>query len=71
VGVPFSGIASELGKSIVKNIVALGAVQEATGVFPKETFVAAIRQALRDKASLVALNEVAFSRGAAAAAVGQ
>jgi Pyruvate/2-oxoacid:ferredoxin oxidoreductase gamma subunit len=67
VGVPFAGIAGELGRAIVKNIVALGALQEATALFPKETLLAAIREALRDKAALVPLNEEAFARGAAAA----
>jgi 2-oxoisovalerate ferredoxin oxidoreductase beta subunit len=68
VGVPFSLIAGELGKMIVKNIVALGAVQEATRLFPRETFLTAIRLALADKCALIPLNEEAFARGAAAAA---
>jgi 2-oxoisovalerate ferredoxin oxidoreductase beta subunit len=68
VGVPFARIAGELGKMIVKNIVALGALQEATRLFPKETLLAAIRQALADKCALVPLNEEAFARGVAAAA---
>ncbi len=66
IGVPFTQIAAELGKVMVKNIVALGALQEATGLFPKETFLAAIRQALREKCALVPLNEEAFARGAQA-----
>jgi 2-oxoisovalerate ferredoxin oxidoreductase beta subunit len=68
VGVPFARIAGELGKMIVKNIVALGALQEATRLFPRETLLAAIRQALADKCALVPLNEEAFARGVAAAA---
>jgi 2-oxoisovalerate ferredoxin oxidoreductase beta subunit len=64
VGVPFTQIAAELGKVMVKNIVALGSLQEATGLFPKETFLTAIRQALHDKAALMPLNEEAFARGA-------
>jgi 2-oxoisovalerate ferredoxin oxidoreductase beta subunit len=68
VGVPFAQIGSELGRVIVKNIAALGAVQEATRIFPKETFLASVRQALRDKSALIAINEEAFARGAAAAA---
>ena len=63
VGVPFAQIAAELGKTIVKNIVALGALQEATRLFPKETFLTAIRQALRDKCALIPLNEEAFASG--------
>ncbi|MBI4911282.1 MAG: 2-oxoacid:acceptor oxidoreductase family protein [Acidobacteria bacterium] len=63
VGVPFTEIAVGLGKLVVKNIVALGALQAATGLFPKETFLAAIKQALREKANLVPLNEKAFQAG--------
>jgi Pyruvate/2-oxoacid:ferredoxin oxidoreductase gamma subunit len=66
-GVPFTGIAVELGKPVVKNVVALGALQAATGIFPPETFLTAIRQALRDKAALIPLNEQAFARGMEAA----
>jgi Pyruvate/2-oxoacid:ferredoxin oxidoreductase gamma subunit len=68
VGVPFARIAGELGKMIVKNIVALGALQESTRLFPRETFLTAIRQALADKCALIPLNEEAFAWGARAAA---
>jgi 2-oxoisovalerate ferredoxin oxidoreductase beta subunit len=68
VGVPLARIANELGKAIVKNIVALGAVQEATQLFPRATLLGAIRQALADKAALIPLNEEAFACGARAAA---
>jgi 2-oxoisovalerate ferredoxin oxidoreductase beta subunit len=68
VGVPFTRIATDLGKVIVKNIVALGAVQEATRLFPKETFLGAIRQALADKCALIPLNEEAFAWGVKSAA---
>jgi len=64
VGVPFTQVAADLGKTVVKNIVALGALQEATQLFPGETFLAAIRQALRDKCALIPLNEEAFAWGA-------
>jgi len=67
VGVPFTAIATELGKPVIKNVVALGALQEATGLFPKATFLTAIRQALREKAGLIPVNEAAFAQGAAAA----
>ena len=63
IGVPCSEIAQELGKVMVKNIVALGALQGATALFPPETFLAAIRQELKDKPALVPLNEQAFARG--------
>ena len=67
VGVPFTEIAQELGKLVVKNIVALGALQAATDIFPKETFLAAIHEALKDKAKLIPLNEKAFQAGVEAA----
>jgi 2-oxoisovalerate ferredoxin oxidoreductase beta subunit len=63
VGVPFAQIAAALGKIIVKNIVALGALAEATRLFPQETFLTAIRQALADKAKLIPMNEEAFAEG--------
>jgi 2-oxoisovalerate ferredoxin oxidoreductase beta subunit len=66
VGVPCSDIAVGLGKAMVKNIVALGALQAATQLFPRETFLTAIRQALKAKCALVPINEEAFARGAAA-----
>ena len=67
VGVPMSEIAQDLGKLMVKNIVALGALQAATNIFPKETFLTSIRRALKDKAAMIPLNEKAFDRGVAAA----
>jgi 2-oxoisovalerate ferredoxin oxidoreductase beta subunit len=67
VGAPCSEIARDLGSSMVKNIVALGALAQATGLFPAETYLTAIRQALRAKPDLVALNEQAFARGVDAA----
>lgn len=67
VGVPFTEIAQGLGKLVVKNIVALGALQAATNIFPRETFVAAIHEALKDKAKLIPLNEKAFQAGVEAA----
>ena len=63
VGVPCTEIAKDLGKMMVKNIVALGALQAATGLFPEETFLDAIRQALKEKCALVPLNEAAFAWG--------
>ncbi len=68
VGVPFTKTAADLGKVIVKNIVALGALQEATRLFPRETFLTAVRQALAEKKALVPLNEQAFALGCEQAA---
>ena len=62
-GIPFTGIAMSLGKPVVKNVVALGALQAATNLFPEETFLAALHQALKEKPQYVALNEEAFTRG--------
>lgn len=67
VGVPFTEIAAGLGKLVVKNIVALGALQAATNLFPRETFLAAVKQALKDKAKLIPLNEQALDAGIKAA----
>ena len=62
-GVPFTEIAVGLGKPVVKNIVALGALQAATGLFPKETFLDAVRGALKEKCAMIPLNEEAFGWG--------
>jgi len=67
VGVPCTAIAKELGKPVVKNIVALGALAAATGLLPPETFLAAIRQELAGKPAFIPLNEAAFARGSQAA----
>jgi 2-oxoisovalerate ferredoxin oxidoreductase beta subunit len=69
IGVPFTQIATDLGKKMVKNIVALGALQEATRIFPKETFLNTIRKALADKCALIPVNETAFAMGAKAVAL--
>ncbi|HYN42873.1 MAG TPA: 2-oxoacid:acceptor oxidoreductase family protein [Thermoanaerobaculia bacterium] len=67
IGVPMSEIAKDLGKVMVKNIVALGALQAATGIFPKETFLTAVRRALKDKCAMIPMNEQAFEWGVKAA----
>jgi len=67
IGVPFTEIAAGLGKTVVKNIVSLGALSAVTNIFPRETFIAAIKQALKDKASMITLNEKAFDLGYKAA----
>ncbi len=60
---PFTQIAADLGKVVVKNVVALGALQAATGMFPAETFLTAVRQALKSKCAMIPLNEEAFAWG--------
>ena len=62
-GVPFAAVARELGSVQVKNVVALGALQGATQLFPPETFLSAIRSSLGGQRALVELNEQAFARG--------
>ena len=64
VAIPFAAVAKDLGSVLVKNIVALGALQGATRVFPVETFLASIRAALKDKGAMIPINEEAFKLGA-------
>jgi 2-oxoisovalerate ferredoxin oxidoreductase beta subunit len=61
--VPFAQIAQELGAIVVKNVVALGALQAATGLLPRESLLLAVRQALEHKPQFLSLNEQAFERG--------
>jgi Pyruvate/2-oxoacid:ferredoxin oxidoreductase gamma subunit len=63
VGADCTTTAVALGKPQTKNIVALGALQAATGLFPVETFLEVIRQVLADRPELVAVNETALARG--------
>jgi 2-oxoisovalerate ferredoxin oxidoreductase beta subunit len=63
VGVPCAQIANDLGKKMVKNVVALGAMQAATNLFPRESFLNTMRQALQLDCALLDLNEEAFARG--------
>ncbi|MDH3784335.1 MAG: 2-oxoacid:acceptor oxidoreductase family protein [Acidobacteriota bacterium] len=61
--VPCTEIAHELGQPIVKNIVALGALQAATNILDEDSLLTAIRRNLKDKSSLIPVNEQAFARG--------
>ncbi|MCB1007679.1 MAG: 2-oxoacid:acceptor oxidoreductase family protein [Acidobacteria bacterium] len=63
-GVPMTEIANDLGRVVVKNVVALGALQAATRLLPKESLLSAIRLALKDKCAMIPLNEEAFEWGA-------
>jgi 2-oxoisovalerate ferredoxin oxidoreductase beta subunit len=63
VGVPCMEIAMDLGAAKVKNVVALGALQAASQIFPKESFLTAIRQALKNNCAMIELNEEAFGWG--------
>jgi Pyruvate/2-oxoacid:ferredoxin oxidoreductase gamma subunit len=63
IGVPLTRIAADLGRVVVKNVVALGALCAATSLFPEATLLTAIRQALHSKCALIPLNEEAFALG--------
>jgi len=68
-GVPLTEIALDLGLRLAKNVVALGALQAATELFPARTFTGALERYLgcaRDPDAL-SLNLDAFERGRAAA----
>ena len=62
-GVPFTEIATNIGRRVIKNVVALGALQAVTEIFPEESFLEAIRQALASKCAMIPMNEEAFKWG--------
>jgi 2-oxoisovalerate ferredoxin oxidoreductase beta subunit len=62
-GVPFTEIAKDLGRVVVKNVVALGALHAATGLLSGESILTAVRLALKEKCALIPLNEEAFAWG--------
>ncbi|MBI5770406.1 MAG: 2-oxoacid:acceptor oxidoreductase family protein [Verrucomicrobia bacterium] len=61
--VPFTAIARELGRPVAKNMVALGALQAATGLLPPEQLLQTLRQLLKDKPAVLPINEQAFAAG--------
>jgi 2-oxoisovalerate ferredoxin oxidoreductase beta subunit len=63
VPVPFTSIAQATGNLVVKNIVALGALDAATQLLPRETLLGTIRRAMGSKPGLLEMNEDAFLRG--------
>lgn len=62
-GVPFSTLAKEAGSIVVKSVVALGALQAATGLFPSETFLVVLVDSLKKKPDLLPVNRAAFQKG--------
>ncbi|MDH3367112.1 MAG: 2-oxoacid:acceptor oxidoreductase family protein, partial [Gemmatimonadota bacterium] len=62
-GVPFTQIATDLGKRMVKNVVALGALRAASDLFPRESFLGAMRETLQKDCAMLELNEEAFTWG--------
>jgi Pyruvate/2-oxoacid:ferredoxin oxidoreductase gamma subunit len=63
VAVPCGKIAQNLGTRVVKNVVALGALQEATKILEEESFLTALRVSLKHKCAMIPLNEEAFRWG--------
>ncbi|MCF7687535.1 MAG: 2-oxoacid:acceptor oxidoreductase family protein [Cephaloticoccus sp.] len=63
---PLTKIATDLGRPMVKNVVALGALHEALGLLPDDSVITTLHQVLKDKPSLLPLNEAAFAAGRAA-----
>lgn len=63
IGVPFSEIAQTVGNRMVKNIVALGALQASINLFSTETFISIIKDMLKSKKELISVNEEAFLLG--------
>ena len=61
--VPLTAIAKSLNRTMVKNIVAVGALQAATGILPAELFLKTMRHLLKSKPSAIAVNEMAFAAG--------
>ncbi len=68
--VPCAEIARSLGTIVVKNVVALGALQEATDMLDEESFLNALRTSLKDKCSMIPVNEEAFRWGVKAVKTG-
>ncbi len=63
VPVPFTEIAQSLGKVLVKNVVALGALQEATHLLEEDSLLFAVRRSLESKCAMIPINEEAFRWG--------
>ena len=66
--VPLTALAAELGRPMVKNVVALGVLQAATDLLPASAILETLRHVLKNKAALLPLNEAAFTAGQKAAA---
>jgi 2-oxoisovalerate ferredoxin oxidoreductase beta subunit len=61
--IPITEIARNAGKLMIRNMVALGALAAATRLFPADTFLTAIRQALAQKPAFLKINEEGFALG--------
>jgi 2-oxoisovalerate ferredoxin oxidoreductase beta subunit len=67
-GVPFTEIAVSLKQPMAKNLVALGALQEASNILPVARIIEALREVLKHKPNALPVNEAAFAAGQAAVA---
>ncbi len=67
--IPLTRIAADLGRPMVKNVVALGALQAATELLPAQAMLDTLRHVLKDKAAVLPLNEAAFLAGQKAGAL--
>lgn len=61
--VPCAAIAQKLGSVVVKNVVALGALQEAAKLLDEASFLGELDRSLKHKAELIPMNEAAFREG--------
>ncbi len=64
---PLTQLAADLGRPMVKNVIALGALQAATELLPTGAVLATLRHVLKDKVAVLPLNEAAFAAGQRAA----
>ena len=65
---PFTAIAKSLERPVVKNTVAVGALQAVTGLLPADAFLRTMRALLKSRPSAIVSNELAFAAGRGAAA---
>jgi Pyruvate/2-oxoacid:ferredoxin oxidoreductase gamma subunit len=63
IGAECTATAVALGHPLIKNVVALGALESALGLFPVDTYFTVLRQVVKDKPALLAANEAAFAWG--------
>ena len=66
-GLPFTQIATQLGRPMVKNVVALGALQAVLPLLRPDAIVETLHHVLKDKPATWPVNEAAFAAGVAAA----
>jgi len=60
---PLTKLASDLGRPMVKNVVALGALHAAVEMLPAAALLATLRHVLKDRPAVLPLNEAAFAAG--------